>query len=284
MKLSSFMKLMRIHQWYKNIVIFLPLLFLGKFFELTLWKELFLGFLSLSLVSSSGYILNDILDRKKDQSHPEKKHRPIASGIIKVKAGITFAILILVLGMLLAYQLPIFFFLSVIALFALTQLYSLFFKHVVFVDILLIAINFVIRAVSGTFILNVTISPWLILCTFFLSLFLSVGKRKADLYFLQEDATIHRRTLPSYTEAITNALLLITTASLILSYSLYSILSNFHWLLLSLPFALYTIFRYLSFVYSNSVIARHPEKVFLDWKMDIAITFWILVVLFVTSF
>ena len=284
MKLFSFFKLMRINQWYKNIVIFLPLIFLGKFFELTLWKELFLGFLSLSLVSSSGYILNDILDRKKDQAHPEKKNRPIASGISKVKESIIFAVLLFILGMFLAYQLPIFFFLSVLALFVLTQFYSLFFKHVVFVDILLIAINFVIRAVSGTFVLNAVISPWLILCTFFLSLFLSVGKRKADLHFLQEDATIHRRTLLSYTEAITNALLIIATASLILSYSLYSISSNFHWLLLSLPFALYTVFRYLSFVYSDSAIARHPEKVFLDWRMDIAITLWILAVLFVIYF
>ncbi len=284
MRFFSFIKLMRIPQWYKNLVILLPLLFLGKFFSFSLWQGLLIGFVSLSLVSSSSYIINDIIDRKKDQLHPDKKNRPIASGIIKAWEGIIFAFFLLIISLFVAYQLPFSFFLSVLALFLLTQLYSIFLKHIVFVDILVIAVNFVLRAVSGTFILKASISPWLILCTFFLSLFLSVGKRKADFNYLQENAKIHRKTLPSYREEITQTLLVIATVSLIMAYSLYSLLSSFHWLLISLPFALYTIFRYLSFVYTNSKIARHPERVFLDWKMNLAILLWILSVIIVISF
>ena len=284
MNLSSFFKLIRIAQWYKNLVIFLPLVFLGKFFDFGLWEELIFGFFSLAFVSSSGYILNDIFDRKRDQLHIEKKNRPITSGIISVKLGIVFALVFLGLGLLIANILPLPFLFVAIILFLLTQLYSLFLKHIVFVDILAIAINFLLRAISGTFILKVTISPWLILCTFFLSLFLSVGKRKADLALLQEDASTHRKTLSAYTPEITQALLIIATASLILSYSLYSLLSNFHWILASLPFALYTIFRYLSFVYTHNSIARHPERAFLDWRIDIAIAFWIITVLLAISF
>src|SRR3989344_1798843 len=278
----TILKLLRVQQWYKNLVIFLPLLFLGKFFDFSVWQGLVLGFFSLSLVSSFGYIVNDLIDKKKDQLHPEKKERPIASGKIKSFWALLIGILVLGSGLYLAYTLSLAFFFVVLALFILSQLYSFFFKNMVFVDILAIAVNFVLRAISGTFILHVIISPWLILCTFFLSLFLSVAKRKADLHFLQEHAVKHRATLLGYTEQITNALLIIATVALLMAYSLYSLLSNYHWLLLSLPFALYTIFRYLSFVYNNDALVRNPEKVFKDLKMDIAIVLWISVVLLVT--
>ena len=277
-------KLMRIRQWYKNLVIFLPLIFAKQIFHMDSFLFTFIGFFALSLMTSTNYIINDIIDRKIDRQHPEKKDRPIASGKIKVWQGILIAILLFIasIGLSLVLSLPFLGF--SLLLFLSTLFYSLFFKNEPFLDIIIIAINFVIRAVSGAFVIStglkpyVTISPWLILCPFFLSLFLSSAKREGDLMFLGKKAEMHRKVLNTYNKDLTRALMIISTTLLIITYSLYVFFSEFPGLLISLPVALYIIFRYFYLVESGSVIARQTEKIYQDKKIVLAIILWIIVV------
>lgn len=275
-KVFDLIRLMRYKQWYKNLVILLPIIFVGQLFNGDFLVKIIIGLVALCLVSSSNYIINDIFDRKRDQLHPEKKLRPIASGKVRVWEGIIIAIILLVLSLWVAFKLNIDFFIVVLVLFILTFFYSIWLKKEPFVDILLIAVNFVLRAVAGGYILNLKISPWLILCPFFLSLFISIGKREADIILLKEKAVEHKVTAKYYTRSLTNALVAIFTSSLVISYGLYSFLSNFPGLLLSLPFALYTIFRYLYLIYSGSKIARHPELVYRDKKLLLGIFLWVI--------
>ncbi len=274
MTIVDYLKVIRPQQWYKNLLVFLPLIFVGKAFEWPLLWFTTLGFVSLCLSSSFNYIINDIIDRTKDKAHPEKRHRPIASGKMPIPAALGFALILLVLGLRLAFILDKEFLYSVLFLVALTQAYSFFLKRIAFADIITVAINFVVRAGAGAFLLNVVISPWLVLCTFFFALFLLAGKRYADLLFLKAKAIEHKETLRFYTKDVANALMIIATTLLVAMYSAYALLSNHQGLAFSLPFALFVIFRYFSLIYIGSPIARHPEKVFKDWRMLIGMALW----------
>lgn len=279
MTLTDYIKLARPQQWYKNLMVFLPIFFVGQFFNAELLKQTIIAFVSLCLVSSSNYVLNDIIDLEKDKAHPEKKNRPLAAGKIKKWQAILEIMLLLFFGLWIASKLGTYFLATAIFLFVFTQVYSVFLKKEIFADLLAIAINFVTRAIAGTFAINVKISPWLVLCPFFLSLYLSAGKRQGDLIFLGEEAKQHKETLKYYTKEITQSLLIISTNLLIMSYSLYSFLSEHKNLLATLPFALYAILRYFYLIQTGSEIARHPEKVFKDFRMDAAMLLWGIVTL-----
>jgi 4-hydroxybenzoate polyprenyltransferase len=272
------LELLRVKQYYKNLLVFLPLLFAGLFFDdLSLLLSL-LGFISLCLMSSANYILNDILDREKDKFHPEKSLRPVCSGKISVFSASVIALVCasisLTIGILLSAQ----FFYILLIIFILTQLYSLYFKNEIFLDILFISINFVLRAVSGSYILGVRISPWLIVCTFFLSLLIALGKRKSDYNLLKIISFQHKKVLLDYTPELTNTLLIISTTSLMMSYSLYSFLSIYPHLIYTLPLALYVILRYFYLIENNSIIARQPERFYTDVKLLLGIILWLIAV------
>lgn len=270
----NFIKLLRPWQWYKNLLVFIPILFSGNLFEQTGLLLTWLGFFALCIISSANYIINDIIDIKTDRRHPEKKRRPLASGKIKVWQSVCLLVVFLILGLYISWILDTNFLICVASLFCLTLAYSLFLKKEAILDIILIGINFVIRASSGAFIIDVKISPWLIVGIFFLSLFLSAGKRWGDLELLGKTARMHKFSLKDYSKDMTNALMMIATTLLVISYALYSFLSNHNYLIFTLPFALYLIFRYFILVYSGSVIARHPEKVFTDWRMMFGLVLW----------
>jgi 4-hydroxybenzoate polyprenyltransferase len=274
MAYADYVKVLRPQQWYKNLLVFLPLIFVGQLLDARLFWATALGFVALCLASSFNYIINDIVDIKKDRAHPEKRARPIASGKVGIGAATVIAVIALALSLRLAFVLDSTFFLAVCFLIALTQAYSFFLKNIAFADILAIGVNFVTRAVAGTFIIDVKISPWLILCTFFFALFLSAGKRHSDALLLGRNARSHKRALAAYTPQVTNALMVITTAMLVASYSLYAVLGEHRYLGITIPFALYAIFRYFSHIYSGSPIARHPEKVFTDWQMLACMALW----------
>lgn len=275
--------LLRMKQWYKNLVIFLAIFFVGKAFDVNWLILTLVGFFSLCFVSSATYIINDIKDRAKDRLHPEKKFRPIAAGKVSVKLGWIIAVLLFVLGAGIAYYLSFGFFVVVLMLFFLSQLYTFWLKNKPIVDILMISINFVLRAISGTYILDVSISPWLIICTFFLSLFLVSGKREADLA-LGGKIVSSRKVLKYYTPKVTKVLTIFSAVLLMISYALYSIFSQYSGLLLSLPIALYVMWRYLSLIRSGSYIARHPENSYKDIWMVLGLILWVLVVFFVIYF
>ncbi len=275
--MNVWLEVIRVKQWYKNLVIFLPLLFIGKFFDSGLLVLTALGFFALCLLSSANYITNDITDIKKDRGNPEKATRPLASGKIKVWQATALAVFLLgvsfAIGAGLSHK-----FLSVqLALFAVGQIYNIFLRKEEFADILTISSNFVLRAVSGTFIIGSDISPWLVICTFLLSLFLSISKRHGELEMLRENAVAHRPVLKFYTREVTGALMIVATTTLIMSYSLYSFLSNKN-LLFTLPVSLYAVFRYFYLAYSGNEIARKPENLYKDWKLSASVFVWILII------
>jgi 4-hydroxybenzoate polyprenyltransferase len=282
-KLGSLISLMRPYQWYKNLVIFLPILFGGQLFNIIELSRAILGLISICLISSVNYIINDIADRKRDRSHPEKKNRPLAANEVTVVEAVILAVFLLVLSVVVAVWLDKYFLYIILAIFALTQCYTFYFKKEIFLDIILISINFVLRAAAGAFLVKpyILISPWLILCSFFLSLFISIGKRESDIIFLGKKSQSHKEVLQDYKNTYTQSLMIITTTSLIVSYSLYSFLSVYKNLLLTLPVAMYAIFRYLSLIYQGKDIARHPELIFSDTRILISLSVWLLAVIMI---
>jgi 4-hydroxybenzoate polyprenyltransferase len=284
MSFYDFLRLMRVNQWYKNLVIFLPLIFVAHFFRVGEFLGILLGFLALCLISSVNYIINDFVDRKKDRLNPEKKDKPLVTGVVKGYQAVILLVFLFGSSILLSVFLSTMFMFSVLALFLSSQLYSFFFKEELFLDILFISVNFVIRAIAGTFIINVSISPWLVLCTFFLSLFLSVGKRKSESMLLGSSASSHRKVLAYYSPDITNSLMIIATSLLIMSYALYSFSSKFPNLVWTLPLALYAILRYTYLVYSGSDVARHPERAITDMRLVLGVVFWSFLVFLIIYF
>ncbi len=278
--MKPYLKLLRPQQWYKNLLIYLPLIFGRQLLNIDSIMLVTIGFISLCFISSANYIINDIVDLKKDKHHPEKSKRPLASGKISIKEAIFFASLALIISFVVAIKLPFYFLLSVISLFVLTQIYSLFLKKILFLDVILIAISFVIRTISGYFIIDVPFSPWLVICPFFLSLFLSIGKRESEARFIK-NAHDHRNVLKQYTPELTNALMVISVVSLIVTYILFVFFSQYPSLIITLPVAIYSIFKYFSFIYSGSIIARHPEYIIKDKSMVISLLIWLFLVLLI---
>ena len=271
-------QLLRVRQWYKNTLIFLPLVFAGLITDISSVVLSVIGFVALCLMSSTNYIVNDIVDRDKDKIHPEKCQRPIAAGKISISAATTIAMVCATLALILAFVLAQQFFVILLIFFGLTQVYSLFLKNEVFLDIIAISTNFVLRAVSGVFLLDVRLSPWLIICPFFLGLFIASGKRYADISLLKEKSHEHKKVLAQYSPEIARTLIILSTALLILSYSLYSFLSVYPHLIYTIPIALYLILRYYYLIESHSPIARHPEHCYKDKRLVAGIIAWTIAV------
>ena len=275
--IKEYINLIRVRQWYKNLVVFLAIFFSANILNTNQLYLTIIAFFSLSLVSSFGYVINDLVDLKKDKLHPEKKQRPLASGKVSKPVAIILSLLVLAIGIYLAAVLGPYFLYSAIGLVVLTQIYTLFLKNILIADVLTIATLFVIRAVAGAFAIEVEISPWLILVPFFLAIFLAVGKRHADVLLLKKKASSTREVLKNYSYELTNSLMIISTTLLIISYALYSFLSNYNSLLYTLPFALFVIFRFHYLISVGSKIARHPEKLVRDWQIVIGTLLWVVI-------
>ncbi|MEK6901091.1 MAG: UbiA family prenyltransferase [Nanoarchaeota archaeon] len=274
MALNSYLQLLRVPQWYKNLVVFLAIFFSGNVLNFPLLSTTVLAFFSLCLISSAGYIINDIIDRKSDQLHPENKHRPLATGVISPALALVIVFILLGIGVWIGATISIPFLSLLAALFVLTLLYTFLLKKIIIADVLAISILFVLRALAGAVAIQVIISPWLVLVPFFLALFLAIGKRHSELLLLKEKAPSARKVLQEYTLSLTNSLMGISTSLLVISYALYSFLSPFNHLLYTLPFALYVIFRYYILITSGSIISRHPEKIVKDALFITGIVLW----------
>lgn len=281
-RITDYFSIMRPYQWYKNLVIFIALFFTGSLFDAWYLMLTIMGFVSLCFVSSSNYIFNDILDAKSDRFHPEKKKRPIAAGRIGTMAASVIAVVLLLFSLYIAYSLSGYFFISIIALLITTSAYSIGLKNEPFLDLVLISINFVIRAASGAFIISAFISPWLIITAFFLAVFLAVSKRKSDLIILGKNAVKHKSVFSVYTHSLTDTITGISASVLIIAFSLYSFLRGHDWLLILVPLMTYIIFRYIYLVSSGSVIGRHPHLFYKDPRLFFCgiLCFFVLVVVF----
>jgi len=270
----KYVKLLRPQQWYKNLLVFLAVVFARRLYDLAAIEQAAIAFASFCALSSATYIINDYADRHKDRLNPEKWNRPIASGAVSIPAALSIALLLSVIGFGLALLLPTTFLYMALMYFVLSQLYTVWLKHEAFADILAISTNFVIRAVAGAFAITVPISPWLILGVFFMALFLLLGKRRSEIALLKDKAALHRKTLNAYSLEIVARLSAVATTSLVLSYTLFVFFGQHHLLYITLPVALYAIFRYDGLISSGSKIARHPEYVFMDTRIIISMIIW----------
>jgi 4-hydroxybenzoate polyprenyltransferase len=277
----EYITLLRPKQWYKNLLVFLPLAFSGNLLNETALIHSLLAFVSFCTLSSATYVINDYTDRNKDRLHPEKLNRPIASGKIGTIGALITVLVLATIGFGISTLLPIEFVMAATGYFLLSQLYTAWLKHEAFADILTISVNFVIRAVAGALAIQVWVSPWLILGVFFLALFLMLGKRKTELMLLREKASFQRKTLSAYTPEIASRLSTLATTSLVVAYTLYVFFGIHKGLYITLPVALYAIFRYEHLISTGNKIARHPEYVFTDWKMLTTIIIWMFLTLFV---
>lgn len=237
---------LRPKQWAKNVFLFAAIVFSRSFLDPVAIVHVLMGFAAFCLVSSTGYVLNDLLDREADRVHPKKRHRPIASGALPVPAAIALFVTIGVCGLTLAFVVGPYFLAVTLAYLCTTLSYSWYFKHVVILDIMFLASGFVWRAVAGAVAIGVAVSPWLFVCTAFLALFLGFNKRRGELLSLGDDAGT-RKNLAEYSPAMLEQFQAIVTGNVVLSYSLYTILSDSTtpYMAVTIPYVLYGIFRYV---------------------------------------
>lgn len=242
--IAALIKQLRPKQWTKNSFLFAALIFSGEFLTMESNFRAIIAFAAFCMMSSTGYVLNDYLDREADQNHPKKKFRPIASGALPVKLALVELVVIAILGVGLALWLsPSFLAIALIYL-ATTLSYSFYFKHIVILDVMFLASGFVWRALAGAIAIDVKISVWLFLCTAFLALFLGFNKRRAELLQLGADQGT-RKNLQEYSTSMIEQIQSIVTANAVLSYALYTVLGTNPWMTLTLPYVLYGIFRYI---------------------------------------
>lgn len=274
-KLIYILKSMRPKQWTKNGFVFAGLVFSKSFFSVELVIRSIYAFLLFSAVSGSVYIINDVIDRKKDMLHPRKCKRPIASGKLKPLEALVAAGFILAIALFLAFMLDFKLFL-VLAGYALMVLaYSLVLKNIVILDVIIIAMGFVLRTVGGTAVINVKISPWLIVCTILLALFLALNKRKSELLVLSDNATNHRKILNEYTPELIDQMLGVVTSTIVMSYSLYTFSAGkSYYMMFTIPFVLYGIFRY-QYLAATTDMGGSPELALLkDKPLMINVILW----------
>jgi len=280
--LRALLKTMRPRQWTKNAFLFAALVFDGKLFRLPDFLRTLSGFTLFCMISSSVYIFNDLLDVEADRLHPVKKNRPIASGKlpvpIAVAAGTILGLLAIGLGFLLDWQ----FALTVLVYFCMILVYSKWLKHVPILDVLILAAGFVLRVHAGTTLIIVErFSPWLYVLMTLLALYLGFGKRRAELAMLEGDPSNQRKVLDGYTIPLLDQFITIVSGTTILAYSLYTFfrLPDNHTLMLTIPFVMYAIFRYL-YLIEVKQIGGEPEEILLsDRPFQVSIFLWGLAVL-----
>lgn len=275
-------------------MVFPAMVFAGSFFDTQALLLTSLGFVIFCMVSGSVYLFNDIQDIDKDREHPKKRFRPIPSGQLPIGVAQKALLLIMVVSLAGSLALNIvsrkvgidFFFICVVYL-VLQVAYSKWLKHVVILDVGVIAAGFVLRVLAGGAILNIAISPWIIICTTLLALFLGFGKRRHELELLAEDAGSHRKILLEYSPYYLDQMIGVVTASTVVAYSLYTMdpetvekLGTEH-LPLTIPFVIYGIFRYLYLVHLKEE-GGSPSKILITDKpllLDIALWFATVLVL-----
>ena len=287
--LKGLIKSMRPRQWTKNIFIFAALVFDKQLFVLDPLLRTLAGFALFCLISSAVYIFNDLMDIDADRNHPSKKDRPIASGVVPTgaawAAGGLLAAVTLVLGYFLAPA-----FAGMVALYLLINLlYSVWLKHVPIVDVLIIAAGFVLRVGAGVTLIDVErFSPWLYVVMTLLALFLGFGKRRAELTLLAQGAGSHRKVLDGYTLPLLDQYMLIVSSTTVVAYSLYTFsapnLPDNHTMMLTIPFVVYTIFRYLYLIHVENAGGAPEDILISDRPFLAAMVLWALVVIVIFYF
>jgi 4-hydroxybenzoate polyprenyltransferase len=274
--------LLRAGQWYKNLVVFFALFFTNNMFNPgLLWLSLW-GFLGLCLMSSSYYILNDIGDRASDLKHPEKRFRPVASGRVGVPTAYAVSALLFVSAAAIGYGISLGFLSCLLLLFASSLAYSLWLRDVAFLDVHVIGLNFLIRAVAGSVAIGVPSSPWLISTVFFSALLLGLSKRRSELMLLGAEAFRFKSVYRAYTLKLLDSLLTVTATTLLLAYIFYTFsVHDGGYMMLTIPFATYTLFRFLQMVFDDHVAARRTELLFREGDLVLVACVWAATIFFI---
>ncbi|MBN1867669.1 decaprenyl-phosphate phosphoribosyltransferase [Candidatus Sumerlaeota bacterium] len=290
---------MRPVQWTKNLLVFAGLLFSANYGNPGLALRAVAGFALFCLVSGTIYIFNDLVDLEADRVHPRKRSRPLAAGLVSPRLALASAVVIAAASLTASFALSAPFGQTILAYFLVTILYSHAFKHVAILDVILLALGFVLRAIAGVVVIRVEggplvpMTPWFVVCVFFAALFIAICKRRQELTSIN-DAVNHRRVLEEYSEAFLDQMISVATGTTVLSYAMWLIAgmhgdagtgaaglaaSNANLTMIStLPFVIYGIFRYLYLVYQKSE-GGEPERLILkDKPLLLTVVAWLVIV------
>jgi 4-hydroxybenzoate polyprenyltransferase len=288
-QLRLILKSMRPRQWLKNIFVFAALVFDRQLFSYRSFLTTSLAVLLFCLVSSLSYLINDLVDIEVDRKHPKKQHRPLASGELSQKNAAIGVIILAVVVFPASFVLDLVFGLIISAYFLLMVAYSMVLKRIPLLDVMVIATGFVLRVAAGVVVINIDmLSPWLFVATTFLALFIALGKRRAEMALLQDEAGSHRQVLQGYTKDFLDQLLTIVMSTTLMTYCLYTfsspIASNNQSMMLTIPFVIYGLFRYLYLIRIKGIGGAPEEIVLTDRHMQITITLWSLTVILILYF
>lgn len=282
--LAALLATMRPKQWTKNAFVFAGIVFDRKLDQPDLIWRVCIAFALFCVLSSTVYIMNDLADVEKDREHPKKRLRPLPSGRLSREVAIVAVMLLLVVGLAGAFALNINFGMVALAYFGLNLAYTFYLKHIVLVDVMVIAAGYVLRALAGTVAIAVPISPWLYICTILLSLFLGFSKRRYELVLLESRAASYRPNLEHYSLPLLDQFISVVASTTIIAYALYTFsapnLPASHAMMLTVPFVLYGIFRYLLLLHGAN--PANPDELLLrDKPLLISIMAWGLAVVLI---
>ena len=292
MRLRDLVQLARPWQWSKNGILFAGLIFSRNLVHPSFFLRSLAGFLLFCIASSAIYMLNDACDMERDRLHPVKRSRPLPAGRVSRTQVLAITSVLLVVALAGSWMLGRPFFLSMLAFLAVNASYSFFFRSIVVLDAMLIAISFVIRAVAGVMVLRpveagIELSPWLLVCTLFLALFLALGKRRHELGLLEAHAAEHRASLGAYSRSLLDQLITVVSAATLIAYAIYTIdpatISKFQSrnLVVTIPFVAYGIFRYLYLIQERNEGGNPSRALYRDGPLLATIASWLLVVVLI---
>jgi 4-hydroxybenzoate polyprenyltransferase len=286
---KTYIETLRPRQWTKNLVIFAGLLFDGQFLQLNPFLRVLAATILFCLVSGITYTINDLLDIEADRLHPTKKNRPVASGRLSKKQAIIYVVILSIFSLVASYLLSPKLSLILIAYTLLFLAYSFWLKKFLIVDVLVIAAGFVMRVLAGLSVIQPNyFSPWLLVLTSLLAAYLGFGKRLGELKLLENNAGSTRKTLEGYTIPLLNQYIQIIVTAILITYTLYTFSAHSeqpsYAMMLTIPFVVYGIFRYL-YLLQNETLTATPEEVLLkDRPLQIAILLWGLMVIVIIYF
>jgi len=286
-KLKHVIVSMRPGQWIKNLFIFAGVIFSGNLFNPEVLIRVSYGFILFSLVASSVYIFNDIIDLEYDRTHPDKKNRPLAAGLLSVPVAYASAIVLASAGLMGALTLDWVFFAILLGYLIINFAYTIKIKKMVILDIMCIASGFVLRVLAGTELAEVIPSDWLILCTITLSLFLGFSKRRHELVVTGTKALSHRKVLGEYSLNFLDQMIAVATACTVMSYALYTVSPQTVYrfgtrnLVFSIPFVIYGIYRYLYLIHQKNMGGNPPREMIRDLPLLLNALLWALVVVLI---
>ncbi|OGK87375.1 MAG: phosphoribose diphosphate--decaprenyl-phosphate phosphoribosyltransferase [Candidatus Rokubacteria bacterium GWC2_70_16] len=275
---------LRPKQWVKNLFVFAGVIFSQQLFTPLIWPALG-AFALFCALSGAMYLLNDVADAEKDRLHPTKRHRPVAAGALPRGGALAVGAGLLGASLAGAFALSWRFGLVAAGYAALLTAYSVRLKHLVILDVLTVAVGFVLRAVAGAVAVDVEISGWLLICTVLIALFLALGKRRHEYLTLHGEAAAHRPILAEYSEGFLDQMIAVVTASTVTAYALYTMspetVAKFHTRLLplTLPFVLYGIFRYLYLLYRRQLGGNPSDLLLTDRALLVNTVLWMLALL-----